>query len=198
MNHYEDKRIFKSRQKIISSLLDLLEEKSFDDISIASICQHAQFSRTTFYAHFSDKNAIIQSFQTDLAREIFEALQEPSADIYHFLEQVVHVWDQHDPMLKLLFSKNDHLAIDQKTQEALEQRFKHRILPLLSSEQESPENLDYLATFYAGASLAVLKKWLTDEVKLSPEQLLEKFLLFLPKEPRQKTKLEIPTSYKKR
>lgn len=150
MNHYEDKQIFKSRQKIISSLLNLLEEKSFDDISIASICQHAQVSLTTFYAHFSDKNVIIQSFQTDLAREIFEALQEPSADIHHFLEQ------------------------------------------------ESPENLDYLATFYAGASLAVLKKWLTDEVKLSLEQLLEKFLLFLPKEPRQKTKLKIPMSYKKR
>ncbi|WP_061459945.1 TetR/AcrR family transcriptional regulator, partial [Streptococcus gallolyticus] len=134
MNSYEDERILKSRQKIISSLLKLLEEKKFEEISIVSICQGAQVSRTTFYTHFTDKESVIQSFQADVSQEIFDSLQGSNTDIYHFIEQVVQIWDKHYQILKIIFSPNNQLYIDQETQVILENRLKNRILPLLSSD----------------------------------------------------------------
>ncbi|KXT69518.1 Transcriptional regulator, TetR family [Streptococcus gallolyticus] len=196
MNSYEDERILKSRQKIISSLLKLLEEKKFEEISIVSICQGAQVSRTTFYTHFTDKESVIQSFQADVSQEIFDSLQGSNTDIYHFIEQVVQIWDKHYQILKIIFSPNNQLYIDQETQVILENRLKNRILPLLSSDYETLENLDYLATFYAGAIYAVLKKWLTDDTRLSSEQLLEKFLNLFPRERFKNNKLQISLSKK--
>lgn len=114
-------------------------------------------------------------------------MQKPSADIHDFLSQVVSVWDNHYDALRLFLAPQNQALADLSLQELLEERFKMKIFPFLALEGTSLEDRDYLATFYAGASSAVLKKWLTDDVRLTPQQLLEKFLLFLPKEYRKDT-----------
>ncbi|WP_052889207.1 TetR/AcrR family transcriptional regulator [Thermogemmatispora carboxidivorans] len=53
-----DPRVRRTRRLLQQALLELLQEKSFADISIQDIAERATVNRTTFYAHFGDKYAL--------------------------------------------------------------------------------------------------------------------------------------------
>ncbi len=60
----EDRRIQKTKQLLQSTLLHLLEEKTFEKVNVTEICQKAGVSRITFYTHYADKY--------ELADDLFE------------------------------------------------------------------------------------------------------------------------------
>ena len=54
-----DLRIVKTKKLLRKSLVDLLKEKSFDNITITDICNKALINRSTFYSHFNDKYELL-------------------------------------------------------------------------------------------------------------------------------------------
>ena len=60
-----DPRILRSRRMLMDSLARLLTKKEFEDISVQEIADEADLNRATFYLHYPDKAALLQSM-TDL------------------------------------------------------------------------------------------------------------------------------------
>jgi AcrR family transcriptional regulator len=56
-----DPRIRRTRQLLQDSLRSLLEKKDFDKISVQDIADEATLNRATFYDHYTDKAALLQS-----------------------------------------------------------------------------------------------------------------------------------------
>src|SRR6202165_4994068 len=56
-----DPRILRSRQMLMEALARLLNRKEFGDISVQEIADEATLNRATFYLHYPDKNALLQS-----------------------------------------------------------------------------------------------------------------------------------------
>ena len=54
-----DARAVRARDQIGMALLELAREKGYDDITVQDIAQRARVSRTTFYAHFQDRDGIM-------------------------------------------------------------------------------------------------------------------------------------------
>jgi len=65
-----DKRVRRTRDVLGDSLVKLMHEKRFEEITVQHILDDAGVSRSTFYAHFSDKNDL---FLSD-AEEFFEMM----------------------------------------------------------------------------------------------------------------------------
>ena len=65
-----DLRILKTKKSLKSALRQLLEEKSFDKISVKEICERAMVSRITFYNYYSDKYALLEELFEDLSQKI--------------------------------------------------------------------------------------------------------------------------------
>lgn len=64
----EDKRILKTKKNLKNTLLELLDEKAFEQITVKEICEKSATSRITFYTHFADKYELLDSlFQEYLA-----------------------------------------------------------------------------------------------------------------------------------
>ncbi len=64
----EDKRILKTKRNLKNTLVELLNEKTFEQITVKEICERSQTSRITFYTHFADKYELLDSiFQEYLA-----------------------------------------------------------------------------------------------------------------------------------
>jgi AcrR family transcriptional regulator len=51
-----DLRARRTRDQLAWALVALLHEKAYDDISVQDIAERAQVGRSTFYAHFQDKD----------------------------------------------------------------------------------------------------------------------------------------------
>lgn len=71
-----DPRVLRTRQLIIQAFMSLMQEKrNIHSISIQEITERATINRATFYAHFEDKYALVESwmrgkFQQTLARQL--------------------------------------------------------------------------------------------------------------------------------
>src|ERR1700757_3299025 len=65
-----DPRVLRSRQMLMEALLRLLTRKEFNDISIQEIADEATLNRATFYLHYPDKNALLQSMTATRFRDL--------------------------------------------------------------------------------------------------------------------------------
>lgn len=54
-----DPRVVRTRQFILDAFGELMQEKVFKKITVQDITQRAGINRATFYAHFDDKNALL-------------------------------------------------------------------------------------------------------------------------------------------
>ncbi len=64
-----DKRVVNTMNSIKKGMIRLLEKNKFEKITIKDICTESGISRTTFYAHYKDKNDFIYSYLTSLLKK---------------------------------------------------------------------------------------------------------------------------------
>ena len=64
----EDKRIAKTNQLLKSTLITLLDEESFEEITITQLCDRANVSRITFYSHYTDKYELVEDIFNDMIK----------------------------------------------------------------------------------------------------------------------------------
>lgn len=67
----EDRRVQKTRKLLQDALIELVAEKGYDAVSIREILDQANVGRSTFYAHFQDKEQLLHSI-LDRLDELFE------------------------------------------------------------------------------------------------------------------------------
>ena len=65
-----DARVRRTRDALGDALIALMQEKPFDTITVQEVLDRAHVSRSTFYAHYSDKDDLLMSD----AEEFFESL----------------------------------------------------------------------------------------------------------------------------
>jgi AcrR family transcriptional regulator len=56
-----DRRVRRTRQTLHETLMRLTVERGYDEISVADIAAAADVGRSTFYAHFTDKDDLLRS-----------------------------------------------------------------------------------------------------------------------------------------
>ena len=66
-----DRRVQKTRRLLQDALIELVTEKSYESISIREILDRANVGRSTFYAHFQDKDQLLHSI-LDRLDELFK------------------------------------------------------------------------------------------------------------------------------
>lgn len=54
-----DPRAVRTQNRLRGALLDLLRTRTWDDITVADVVAHARCSRSTFYAHYDDREALL-------------------------------------------------------------------------------------------------------------------------------------------
>lgn len=70
-----DLRIRKTRRAICSGLVKACEAKPYEHVSVADICRVSMVSRTTFYDHYTGKDALLAEVVAFLLEDITPALE---------------------------------------------------------------------------------------------------------------------------
>jgi AcrR family transcriptional regulator len=80
-----DARAVRTRDALASALIELMHERAFDQISVQDICERAQVGRSTFYAHFQDRDELFIRHIVEFARIMSERLVwDDAARSYRF------------------------------------------------------------------------------------------------------------------
>ena len=60
-------------RKLKTTLLELLENKDFENITVKMICENAQVNRSTFYAHYTDIYEIMDQMEEHLHQKLLQS-----------------------------------------------------------------------------------------------------------------------------
>jgi len=80
----DDARAVRTRNAVANALYALMRECSYDMISVQDICERAGVGRSTFYAHFQDKDDIFIRHSVAAARAFGKQLKWHSTWGYQF------------------------------------------------------------------------------------------------------------------
>ena len=180
-----DLRQRKTRKLLVEALAQLLEEKSFQELSVTDICRRAMVHRTTFYAHFNDKQELLRYLLLGVERRCVETClpKDWSGEARdYFLTAARNVLDFFQSRRALyracLRSGADidaHVLEDQAAEDLVQllsqPRF-HTAFP------DSDPRIT--ARFYTGAMLSLLRWWLDSEDPVPVECLIAHLEHFIP------------------
>jgi len=75
-----DRRVLKTQESLKNAVLELLAEKSFDDITIRDLADRANINRGTIYLHYQDKYDLLDKLIESHMREL-DAMDEWACEL---------------------------------------------------------------------------------------------------------------------
>ena len=94
-----DRRILRTRDTLGDALVALMQERNFDDITVQDVLDRAGVGRSTFYAHYRDKDDLFLS------------------DVEDFLERFSAALQQHEPRSRRLLPVREFFAHVRETRD---------------------------------------------------------------------------------
>jgi AcrR family transcriptional regulator len=70
MQNRVDLRVRRTRADLREALIDLIEEKGFDAVTVRDIADRAMINRATFYRHYPDKYALVTSIFKEAVQQM--------------------------------------------------------------------------------------------------------------------------------
>ena len=89
------------------SFLELLKEKPVSRITVKEVCALAQLNRATFYAHYSDCFALMESIENELIDAFEKSLRYVNSfDVTALIEAIYDMVDQNQEACRVLILGN--------------------------------------------------------------------------------------------
>lgn len=180
----QDMRVIRTKSLIQNALVELIEEKGFEAMTVKDITTKASINRGTFYAHYQDKFDLMNKCQDEI-------MQGMSNIFKHNISDVITEFATNTALKKpftIFISIFEYINVNSKFMKAVlgpkgdlsfQTKLKDFIWKtLFESNQNSivkEENFlvpgHYLTSYIASAHLGVIQQWLDHGKKESPQEM---------------------------
>lgn len=171
-----DRRIQRTRQLLLDSLIALILEKRYELITVQDIIDRANVGRSTFYSHFQDKEHLLLS-GSERMRDVFEKFQAGSASEkspWDFSLALFRHTEEQRPAFKALLGKQAGNVVLDRFQESLTVVLKQHFQLIMSKKNQSVP-LDVLVQYLVSAFFGLLTWWLDNDLSYNAEKMNEFF-----------------------
>lgn len=179
-----DLRVIRTKELIRDALVELIDEKGFEAITVKDITTRAKINRGTFYAHYQDKFDLITKCEEEIMLEmsriakqnfpgVIAALEtnSPTETPFSVADSIFEYLNENSGFMKAVLGPKGNLSF--------QTRLKDFMWKTLIGNDPSPlikeENLlvpgQYLASYVASAHIGVIQKWLDTGRKESPQEM---------------------------
>lgn len=149
-----DRRVARTKRLLADTLIDLILEKGYDKVSVSTIVERADVGRTTFYAHFEDKDAL-----TAFALGGIEQVVPISAELDHYLKELLSHATDEPRMFRAFLATH-----------SLRQHLKQWLVTLFQTHWQVKDSAE--AHFIAGGMIELLVWWQANQSHYSAEDIL--------------------------
>jgi AcrR family transcriptional regulator len=166
-----DRRIRRTRAALQEALIELMTEKGYDAVTVQDIIDRADVGRSTFYAHFTDKEDLLVSGIENLRSQVPSGLSA-STDRERFafsLELFRHARGQRRLYRSLVGRRGGAVVLRWFTQMVSDTVREE--LGKLPPREGGLIPLDVTVQFVTGAYMSVLTWWVDSGAKHTPEEM---------------------------
>jgi len=165
----------RSKKWLCDALLELLQEKPYNSITITEICDKAGLVRKTFYRHFTSKESVLVAVIDLMFQEFFEYISDNNIGPDQMPLAYFTYWEQHNVFLHILIQNqlfgllNDQYVL---YLEAMEH--------IIGTKHEYQREIEkeYMRTMMAAGLWSILKKWIIRGCTESKEEMARMTLDF--------------------
>ncbi len=173
-----------SEEMLMFSLYTLLNEQSFESISVNDILNRCGLSRTTFYRHFEDKYDLAWWFFLRFANELLKMMPNFSQkdSVYRYTQIANHFKSNSDFYKKIINVEGQNSFFNlyySNSVNATTKQLKQQIGKAVS------DDMLFETQFYVTGAVYMTKDWINSGFKESPEELARKKIRCIPAEIRQ-------------
>ena len=178
-----DRRIARSKRALRSALIELIEERGLDDVSVNDLCARADLNRGTFYNHFHDKDDLVTTLEDEVISDL-ERIQEQMKDLtvmdlvrYRMRKQplpfLVDLFDylrEQGDFLHAITGPGGDIRFAPRLRDSVCANLIQTILHERYRANPTPF-VQYYVAFYATAYLGVIEHWIETGMQESSEDM---------------------------
>jgi AcrR family transcriptional regulator len=171
-----DRRTQRTRRQLTDALGELIRVKRYESITVQEITDRADVGRSTFYAHFTDKDDLV----ADSVRRMVGTLEadeagprntlSPSLGLFHHVQE----FSEHYAMM----ARGRHLTLFlDALQSELTAMFSHRLVPRVPEGGAPRVPVPLLAAMLAGLLITAVRTWLESGMAETAEEMNRAYLV---------------------
>ena len=174
-----DRRVQRTRQLLNRALMELIVEKGYDSVTVQDIIDRANLGRSTFYAHYQDKDDLLFSGIDEVVHSLIWGNDVVSKDKHRkgttlrilSTEPIFRHAQEEYQLHKAIFAGSGLEAMHKEIQNHLCSHIEEQISQLLPAGKSPAINLSVISNYLAGALLTLLIWWLDNDMPYTPEQM---------------------------
>lgn len=169
-----DRRQRRTRHLLAEALLGLIQEKRYTAITVQDIIDRADIGRSTFYAHYRDKDDLFASAFQDVMDQLLASVDDKveGDELVPSLQLFRHFQEHHQLYWTLARSRGLD-TLDRASRNYLTQRIERRITRIMGRTQDLAVPLSILSDYLAGSLLNLTHWWFEHHMPYPPEQMDE-------------------------
>ena len=172
-----DRRASRTRRSLNDALIQLILEKRYDAITVQNVIDRADVGRSTFYAHYRDKEDLFRSSWEGLLGSFVRHIEWEKAGGDRFvpvLELFRHVQEFH-PFYRALTRSGKTDWLFKTGLSYLTKTIERALTSRLANKPQPIVPIPVLSNYLAGGILTLLKWWLDHNMPYPPERMDEIF-----------------------
>jgi AcrR family transcriptional regulator len=147
------------------SLTELMKEKSILGITIKDICELADLSRSTFYAHYKDQYDLLQQIQEETIGNIEKLLEKYNDDdsrsgIIRMLEELLRYIADNGESIQVLLSENGDINFQKKIFGFTRRK---QVMKYFAGKFDK-KTQEYASIFTVNGSIGLIQQWLKNKM----------------------------------
>lgn len=164
MNTKNNKRKRESMQKIEQVLVEFLQTKELNQISVSDICKKAGLNRSTFYANYIDIY--------DLADTIRKKLEDEVSELYK--DEITEGFNSNNYLVLFQHIKDNQIFYQTYFKLGYDEKYKIWQYDYnLAKKHFGGCFIEYHMEFFKSGLNRIIKMWLYNGCKESPEEMFE-------------------------
>jgi AcrR family transcriptional regulator len=158
-------------------MLDLLVEKGYQAVTVQDIIDRADVVRSTFYAHFADKQDLLRSGLDELRAGLRPAPPEPGqpARLFGFSLHLFRHCRRHQRLFPALMSPRAGAPVQRWLAEMIADLVREDLAAAHHPPAPTRVPPEVTVQFLTGAYLSLLTWWLSGDRPETPEQMDQMF-----------------------
>ena len=157
------------------SLVELLQQRPIDKISVKSLCEAADINRSTFYSHYNDQYDLLQQIQAEVLKDLTEYLAAYSfrgseADLRRILQRIFEYIAANAALCQVLLADNGDTSLQRAVMTIVKEQ---SLKELRDSGRVDDERLDYLLLYWVNGSMGMVHWWLQNGMKKTAREMAD-------------------------
>lgn len=172
-----DKRIIRTRKLIKRTMIELMQEKDVQNITVTDICNRADLNRGTFYTYHQDVYSLVSEIENEILDDVTHILDSAAESTPGnskakerklMVRQILECFDRRKDVVKIVFGDKGYISFQQKLKSLFITKFS-QIIGMSNTVFEDHDG--YLAVYITSGMIGIIQEWIKTGFQKSPEEI---------------------------